>query len=420
MSEKKSKKLNFEDQIDMFRNAGVELLKIDLDQSLEEQGPFDMILHKFTDIIVKAQQGNITAQRIIRSIEDYFESHPECIIVDPLEGIRKLLDRHEQYNLVLDCNGVNTESYMFIPTFVYLTSKDIDENQKKLLDANVQYPFVCKPIVAHGTKICHKMAVIFNEDGLKDIQPPCVAQTFVNHNATLYKLYKIGSKQYVCQRPSLKNLYAGDHPTIFFDTHDVSKSDSSHHLTELDDEELGASPLKPDISKLDYVGETLRHKLNLDLFGVDVIIECDTQRYAVIDINVFPSYDEVDNFFGDLLDHMLYLMNTQLQKHSILGPTHHQGGPAHHQGGHAILKHTGRTISLPESNTADHASCKRLKTLDQAHDKQCTCDGLGNTRGLCHIDPCYELNQGSIMTAEERRNQRNSAGSTSNRITEDL
>lgn len=53
------------------------------------------------------------------------------------------------------------------------------------------------------------MAVIFSEEGLKDITPPCVAQTFVNHNATLYKIFKIGSKQYIGHRPSLKNLYAG-------------------------------------------------------------------------------------------------------------------------------------------------------------------------------------------------------------------
>jgi len=53
------------------------------------------------------------------------------------------------------------------------------------------------------------MSVIFNEEGLRDINPPCVAQTFVNHNATLYKLFKVGSKLYVGQRPSLKNLYAG-------------------------------------------------------------------------------------------------------------------------------------------------------------------------------------------------------------------
>ena len=28
--------------------------------------------------------------------------------MDPLDGIRKLLDRNEQYQLVLDCNTVNT------------------------------------------------------------------------------------------------------------------------------------------------------------------------------------------------------------------------------------------------------------------------------------------------------------------------
>lgn len=43
--------------------------QIDIEKSLEDQGPFDMILHKFTDILVKSQQGYITEQRIMRSIE---------------------------------------------------------------------------------------------------------------------------------------------------------------------------------------------------------------------------------------------------------------------------------------------------------------------------------------------------------------
>ena len=60
-------------------------------------------------------------------------------------------------------------------------------------------------------------------------------------------------------------------------------------LFQPDEGYLLESPYKPDLSKLNDVGEALRKKLNLDLFGVDVIIECDTQRYAVIDINVFPS-----------------------------------------------------------------------------------------------------------------------------------
>ena len=32
------------------------------------------------------------------------------------------------------------------------------------------------------------MAVIFNEEGLKDLMPPCVVQQFVNHNAVLFKV----------------------------------------------------------------------------------------------------------------------------------------------------------------------------------------------------------------------------------------
>lgn len=58
---------------------------------------------------------------------------------------------------------------------------------------------------------------------------------------------------------------------------------------QLDYEDEDCSPLKPNLAQLNALSETLRQKLGLDLFGVDVIIECDTQRYAVIDINVFPS-----------------------------------------------------------------------------------------------------------------------------------
>ena len=51
------------------------------------------------------------------------------------------------------------------------------------------------------------MVLIFHEEGLKDISPPCVAQMFVNHDAILYKLYVIGDKWFMVERPSLKNFY---------------------------------------------------------------------------------------------------------------------------------------------------------------------------------------------------------------------
>ena len=77
------------------------------------------------------------------------------------------------------------------------------------------------------------MMLVFNEEGLADVEPPCVAQTFINHNAVLYKLYVIADTIYIVERPSLKNFEAGPYRTIFFDSHEVSKSDSASHLSEV-------------------------------------------------------------------------------------------------------------------------------------------------------------------------------------------
>jgi len=54
------------------------------------------------------------------------------------------------------------------------------------------------------------MSVIFNERGVADCKPPCVAQSFINHNAILYKLYVVGDHYQMVERPSLKNFYASN------------------------------------------------------------------------------------------------------------------------------------------------------------------------------------------------------------------
>ena len=77
------------------------------------------------------------------------------------------------------------------------------------------------------------MMVVFNEEGLCDVEPPCVAQTFINHNAVLYKLYVIADTVYIVERPSLKNFAAGPYKTVFFDSGEVSKQDSTSHLNEV-------------------------------------------------------------------------------------------------------------------------------------------------------------------------------------------
>ena len=56
--------------------------------------------------------------------------------------------------------------------------------------------------------IFFQMALVFNESGLSSIETPCVAQTFINHDAVLYKIFVIGKHYTVVERPSLKNFEA--------------------------------------------------------------------------------------------------------------------------------------------------------------------------------------------------------------------
>lgn len=86
-----------------------------------------------------------------------------------------------------------------------------------------------------------------------------------------------------------------ERPTIFFDSHDVSKPDSVSLLSILDDCEK--SDVRPTISGelLDRVISMLRVALEMNLFGVDIVVEKGTGHYAIIDINAFPGRIKIKN-----------------------------------------------------------------------------------------------------------------------------
>ncbi len=125
----------------------------------------------------------------------------------------------------------------------FLSVSDKSMNTLNCVNLHI-FVIVCKPLLAHGSTYAHQvelshqhifiqslilfsqyminitllfcilstifqMSLIFSESGLKTISPPCVAQTFINHNARLFKLFLIKDKYYVIERPSLKNFKAG-------------------------------------------------------------------------------------------------------------------------------------------------------------------------------------------------------------------
>lgn len=298
LSEKKLKKMNFEEFNDIARSVDIELVQIDLNKDLELQGPYDAIIHKLSDFIVLSDQGDTQASLLIGKLEKYLSDHPEIVVLDPFPCVRRLCDRYQQYSLIQE---VCKTDDVYTPIFVDLTSADVEENKQKLQTFGVKYPFVCKPLVAHGTEFAHQMSIIFSDDGLKDVVPPCVAQTFIQHNAVLYKVFVVGDRYFVVPRPSLKNFTAGPFSTIFFDSHQVSKEGCSSSLSELDDlDPLSSPPLLDD--KIAAVVQDIRRKTDITLFGLDVIVETKTGFHYIIDVNNFPSYDGVANFYSHLVD----------------------------------------------------------------------------------------------------------------------
>lgn len=301
MSEKKSQKLNWSEFSKVSRSHGFDVVKVDLSRPLEEQGPFTVIIHKLTDIIAQSLKGDGKCRGMMNMLEEYTQRHPEVLIIDPIENVQKLLDRSTSYRVVYESNLHNID--VFTPPFVELTSTDVSVNLEVLKEAGVDFPFVCKPSVANGTD-CHKMAIVFNERGLKDCQPPCVAHAFVNHNAVLYKIFIVGKEYHIVERPSLKNFYPDPGvETIHFDSHKVSKPDSSSLLSVLEEGDE-ASTQAVDPGTLGQIVETMRTALGMDLLGVDVVVENQTGRHAIIDMNPYPGYDGYPDFFESLLRHI--------------------------------------------------------------------------------------------------------------------
>ncbi|OCT65066.1 hypothetical protein XELAEV_18041308mg [Xenopus laevis] len=274
MSEKKIKKLNFQAFADLCRKRGIEVIQLNLAKPIEDQGPLDVIIHKLTDVILEADQKDSESMQLVQRFQDYIEAHPETIILDPLPAIRTLLDRSKSYELIR-----RIEVYMK----------------------------VCKTRVAHGTN-SHEMAIIFNSEGLRSIKPPCVIQSFISHNAVLYKVFVVGECYTVVERPSLKNFSPGasDRASIFFNSHNVSKPESSSVLTAL--EKVEGVFERPCDKVIRGISKALRQALGISLFGIDIIINNKTGQHAVIDINAFPGYEGVPEFFTDLLNHIATIL----------------------------------------------------------------------------------------------------------------
>ncbi|XP_071753370.2 inositol-tetrakisphosphate 1-kinase-like [Centroberyx gerrardi] len=310
LSDKKRRRMNLGAFAELCAGHGVEVVEIDLSQPLVSQGPFNVIVHKLSDVIVEAEH-NSQSQQLLANFQSYVSAHPSTVLLDPLPAMTQLLDRFTSYRIMSKLHNSLRDWRICSPPYLEIHSaSDMLSIQQAMVTQGLSFPLICKTRVAHGS-LSHEMSLIFSAGSLADVRRPCVLQSFVNHGAVLHKVFVVGDRHFCVERPSLKNFPSGpcDRKTIFFNSHEVSKPESNSHLTALDEQMPCLPP--PSSEAVAALVRELRVQLSMALFGVDVIINIHTHTLTVIDINIFPGYEGVPQFFSSLLSHIESVLDRQ-------------------------------------------------------------------------------------------------------------
>ncbi|KAF3449393.1 hypothetical protein FNV43_RR10121 [Rhamnella rubrinervis] len=279
--------------VNMARSRGIDLIRIDQERPLADQGPFDCIIHKLYGEDWRLQ------------LEEFRVRNPNAVIIDSPEAIERLHNRISMLQVVSELKMEHQDETFGIPKQIVIYDKET------LFDRpaweGLKFPVIAKPLVADGSAKSHKMALVFNHDGLNKLKPPIVLQEFVNHGGVIFKVYVVGEYVKCVKRKSLpdvseeEKLGSLDGLMSFSQVSNLATNeridDKYYKMMHLDDTEMPPQSLITDIAG------GLRRAMKLNLFNFDVIRDARFgNRYLIIDINYFPGYAKMPGYETVLTD----------------------------------------------------------------------------------------------------------------------
>lgn len=349
--EKKAHALGLLDTIkERLEKNKIELVKINDKIPIIEQGPFDIIIHKLSDYQRDAEKGDEIAIKIIEQMIEYEKNNKEnCIFIDSIDMVFQLANRANMSKICekasFKMNGYN----VYVPKWIKIDiNYDINKVKKELELNKVTYPILCKSLNAAEGEGAHDMQLIFNEyqliNHLKIV--PCIAQQFINHDMNMCKIFVVDKFWCIVNRPSIRNfknysktlnlinkqknvlkslsyneingqfkeninLTKCINETIIFNSHTVSKPDSSSFLNKYAKRyhqhiSYGNNELLND-KIVDEIIKRLRLIIPFTLMGIDVIVH--DNNYGLIDINFLPGYDGMSNFYDEFYNLLISKLN---------------------------------------------------------------------------------------------------------------
>mmetsp|Transcript_96511 Transcript_96511/g.133797 ORF Transcript_96511/g.133797 Transcript_96511/m.133797 type:complete len:343 (+) Transcript_96511:113-1141(+) len=292
------------------KRRNVSVVAIDLDTPLEEQGEFDLIIHKVVALIADEDVDPLSAKRL-HNLETYLATRP-TVSLDPMASIRDLCDRFITCQK-LDglCLSKGPGEKLSVPNWLAIRddTPELEAKDMSTLAAALQgsedqppamaFPMVAKPFIADGNANSHQMALVWDMEGVASVPKPVVLQPFVNHGGYIYKIYILGDHIAQMTRPSLPDMDAAS----------LAEKQGFEYFGRVSNaRECGDAKLVSDEGIVypshQLIAEAARHvrtRMGITLFGIDLIRDADTQEFLLIDVNYLPGYYGVDNLHEQLL-----------------------------------------------------------------------------------------------------------------------
>ncbi|XP_073526392.1 uncharacterized protein [Phyllobates terribilis] len=297
--------------VNLAKERGINLIRIDTDKPLIEQGPFDCVLHKLYGDDWK------------RQLADYKVKIPNVVILDSPDAIERLHNRISMLQAVSELKIADNESDTFgIPKQMVIYDAET------LCDPpsweGLKFPMIAKPLVADGSAKSHKMSLVYNHKGLTNLKPPIVLQEFVNHGGVIFKVYVVGEHVKCVKRKSLPDVAEDKLESLgglltFSQVSNLGcneRTDEKYYKKmQLDDCEM------PPQGFITNIARGLREALKLNLFNFDVIRDSRIgNRYLVIDINYFPGYAKMPSYEAVFTDFFWDLISKKEEEITVIGP----------------------------------------------------------------------------------------------------
>ncbi|KAJ4775658.1 Inositol-tetrakisphosphate 1-kinase [Rhynchospora pubera] len=267
----------------------------------------DVILHKVTDEIVSIDPSSsfefpkgITFSKGMSELIRFIEEHPYYCVVDPFKNIYPLLDRLQIQNILVGLQDIKSSSRLRAPHFLRVQTFNDPDLGLKLAEANLKFPVLVKPQVACGVADAHNMAIVFKAEDFRELSVPlpAIIQEYVDHGASIYKVYVIGKEVFHAVRKSLPNstyLLASSQkssssPITFnsLKSLPVPNQDESSM-----NDAFGKNKKSLDMNLFNAAAHWMRQQLGLTIFGFDVVIQENSGDHVIVDLNYLPTFKEV-------------------------------------------------------------------------------------------------------------------------------